>query len=487
MICACWTLIVISAANLCIVLSKSVKSSNGRPTASQKTIRGEARALEGGNMGKIGIVLVAASLLTGCATSHIARTATAPRLTASVRSWRELERHHHTVTRAEFEALIRNRYAPSGALASYLSISDDSVCVFATPEKSKKLWSLKFANPASGLRQLTPVTGGRVQRLPRPDDAPLRDLAIALDPGHIGGEWARMEERFFFAALKEGEKPLPPIQEAAANLIVARLLKERLEQLGATVLMVKDNLQPVTKKRPEDFRAQAARDVDRQLRGNAEFEAMHPILQQAHRADLVRQRMELLFYRNDEIQARAELVNQWKPDVTLCIHFDAKGWTSEKDKLTEDNRLVVFVHGNYLPSELESEDGKLGLFAKLLEGSAEIELKLADSISRALAQSTGLPPPNKHPPGGSSGWLLLGENPYVYARNLLANRLFQGPVIFLEPYYQNNPVVYQRILAGDYEGEREIAGQKFRSIFRDYANGVVAGLLEYYAPTKKTP
>lgn len=433
---------------------------------------------------KIAILLVAASLLSGCETARVARSPSPTgKLIASVESWRHLDRYQRTLTRAEFEKLLNERYDPRSRLRECLTISDDSVTVFASPEKKEVLWKLQLMI----LHSVFPQPRLTQEQRDRTDGKfGLHRRRIALDPGHIGGEWARMEERFFFAALKEGEKPLPPIQEAAANLIVARLLKERLEQLGATVLMVKDDFEPVTKRRPEDFRARAEQEVDKSLRGNAEFEKLHPLQQKAHRADLVRKRMELMFYRNDEIQARAEIINRWKPDVTLCIHFDAKGWTSEKDKLTDDNRLVVFVHGNYLPSELESEAGKLGLFAKLLEGSAETELKLADCISRALAKTTGLPPTNKHPPDGSSGWLQLGENPYVYARNLLANRLFQGPVIFLEPYYQNNPVVYQRILAGDYEGERDIAGQRFRSIFREYADAVAAGLLEFYAPENPT-
>lgn len=436
-------------------------------------------------MGKIAALLFAVGLLTGCETAKVSRTPSPTgRLIASVASWRELERYQCTLTRAEFETLLNQRYDPRSRLKDCLTISDDAVTVFASPEKQVVLWKLHLKN-LQGVFTQSRLMQEQKDRTDK--EHGLHRRRIALDPGHIGGEWARMEERFFFASLKEGEKPLPPIQEAAANLLVARLLKERLEKLGAEVLMVKNNFEPVTKKRPEDFRARAEQDVDKVLRGDAEFEKLHPLQREAHRADLVRKRMELLFYRNDEIQARAELVNRWKPDVTLCIHFDAKGWTSEKDKLTDDNRLVVFVHGNYLPSELESEEGKLGLFAKLLEGSAETELKLADSISRALAKATGLPPTDKHPPDGSSGWLQLGENPYVYARNLLANRLFQGPVIFLEPYYQNNRIVYQRILAGDYEGEREIAGKKYRSIYRDYADGVVEGLLEFYAPKNPTP
>ena len=31
-----------------------------------------------------------------------------------------------------------------------------------------------------------------------------------------------------------------------------------------------------------------------------------------------------------------------------------------------------------------------------------------------------------------------------------------GPVVCTEPYFMNNKVVYQRLLAGDYDGEKNL-------------------------------
>jgi hypothetical protein len=142
----------------------------------------------------------------------------------------------------------------------------------------------------------------------------------------------------------------------------------------------------------------------------------------------------------------------------------------------DDNRLVVFVHGNYLGSELNEDETKLRLFAKILERSHWDELAAADEIATALATATKLPPVNYGP---GSGAVRVNENRYVFARNLAANRLVNGPVVYLEPYYMNNRVVYQRLQLGDYDGTREIDGQAYRSIFREYANAVAAGLSKF--------
>ena len=70
---------------------------------------------------------------------------------------------------------------------------------------------------------------------------------IALDPGHIGGSWAQMEERWF----QVGDSQ--PIQEGDMTLLVAKLLAPKLRKLGAKVSLVRDKTAPVTTKRPNDL------------------------------------------------------------------------------------------------------------------------------------------------------------------------------------------------------------------------------------------
>lgn len=368
-------------------------------------------------------------------------------LAVSAADWSALEQYQRTISRPDFDNLLGHVYCPSGAFTNYLTFTTNSVTVFSTMEKTNPpLFTLRFSAAASSL-------------VPHPPAF----KRIALDPGHIGGEWARMEERFF----ERGKDR--PVQEAVLNLTVARLLKTRLEAAGAQVSLTKDNFAPVTDKRPEDFHTQAEQEIP----ALARFDAFPPLDREAARADAVRKRAELLFYRSSEIAARANLLNEKiKPDLTICLHFNAVEWDDCRN-LVDDNRLVVFVHGNYLASELKDDDQKLRLFSKLLERSHPAELAAAEAIATALANATKLPPVEYGP---SSSSVRGGDNPYVFARNLAANRLVDGPVVFLEPYYQNNRVVYQRIQLGDYEGTRDVNGVPMKSIFREYADAVADGL-----------
>jgi N-acetylmuramoyl-L-alanine amidase len=371
------------------------------------------------------------------------------RLPVFAADWSTLE-HHQVITRTEFDKLVASVYCPSGALTNYLTYGTNSVAIYSTPAKTDPpLFVLQFASTPSSFMPHSPFF-----------------KRVALDPGHIGGEWARMEERFFVRGKDR------PVQEAMLNLAVARLLKARLEAAGAEVFLTKDTFQPVTNKRPADFRIQAEQEIAALIR----FDALPALDREANVADAIRKRAEILFYRSSEIDARARLLNdKIKPDITLCIHFNAIEW-DECQSLVNDNRLVVFVHGDYLASELKDDDQKWRLLSKLLEGSHSIELSVADAIATALAVATKLAPVDYGP---SSGAIRVGQNPYVFARNLAANRLVDGPVVYLEPYYMNNRLVYQRLQLGDYENTREIEGQQYRSIFREYADAVADALIQF--------
>ena len=345
--------------------------------------------------------------------------------------------------RGEFESLLTNVYCPSAALTGCLAYASNAVTIFATPEKTNALFTWRFGS-----------TG-----VPHPQAI----HRIVLDPGHIGGEWARMEERWFVHG--KGR----PVQEAVLNLMVACRLRDQLTAAGYEVSLTKNSFVPVTDKRPEDFRAEALRSVPEPAFGS-ELE------RDAFLRDLMRKRMEQLFYRNAEIAARAKLVNEtYRPDLTLCLHFNAVEWNEHHD-LVDDNRLVVFVHGDYLPDEVADDAQKLRLFYKLLSRSLAVELPVAEALANALAQATKLPAV-EYGAGGAA--VHVGTNAYVYARNLAANRLVDSPVVFLEPYYMNNRIVYQRIQLGDYDGEQIVDGQSYRSIFREYADAVFAGLQHF--------
>lgn len=387
---------------------------------------------------------------------------------APVPDWSALERFQGTITRAEFERLLERVYGPGGAARAFILVGEEGAVVRG--EDGRGRLTLRFARSAETAAPVSRYWRAASELGPAPDGKPLDGLRVAIDPGHIGGKWARVEERWF----QIGHDA--PVMEGDMAMVVARQLRARLEAMGGKVLMVRDRSEPVTRRRPKDLGREARewlaeRGVTRPKQGYSGPE-------DPAKAASVDWNAELLFYRVSEIRSRADKVNrQLRPDVTLCLHFNAEDWGDPaRPTLVEANHLHLLLNGRYGADELRYEDQQFDLLLKLLGRSWSEELAISKAVADSMARVTGLPPYTYA--GGNA--IRAGGNPYLWVRNLLANRLYQCPVIYVEPYVMNSRDAYARIQAGDYEGVREIRGTKRESIFHEYARGVAEGLAAYY-------
>jgi N-acetylmuramoyl-L-alanine amidase len=366
--------------------------------------------------------------------------------------WTILDTCRETITRSEFERLLTTVFTTGEAWKNFIALDDQEAVIAPGAPDSGLRFHLRFA-PAE--QEKTPPRHWRTttELPPAPADRPLEGLRIAIDPGHIGGAWAKMEERWFVVG--NGQ----PVCEGDLTLSVARLLKPRLEALGATVSLVRNDSEPLTPLRPESLLEQAAA-----AGGQSD----------------TRKLAERLFYRTAEIRARAELVNHSiKPDLVLCLHFNAEPWGDPNSPtLVERSHCHLLLNGGYTDDELALADQRFEMLRKLLQRTHAQEAAIGTDVAAAFYQFTGLPPYSY--PSNTRNARTVDGNPFLWARNLLANRLYDCPVIFMEPYVMNSQSDYARIQAGDYEGQREVAGKMQPSIFREYANAVTEGLAKYY-------
>ncbi len=389
---------------------------------------------------------------------------------AEAPDWSRLDVYQNTMAREEFATALSEVYTngadwkttvrilPDHAEILMRSGEDERYLLMFRPEDSEgppapvsRYWRAPSQLPALGGR---PV---------------LSDLHIAIDPGHIGGEWAKLEERWF--TMGDGVE----IMEGELTLEVAKILKVELEKLGARVTLVREALEPADEKRPADFYPEA-----RRLLG--EMGVTRPRLTyregESGIMSTVQWQAEKIFYRTYEIRARAKKVNEKiRPDICLCLHLNAAAWGNPADpRLTSENHLHILVNGTYAAGELAYDDQRFECLLRLLQRTHEEEIALSELVAASLAESTKLPPFTYF----KNTARRVNESPYVWARNLLANRIFACPVLYFEPYVMNNSVVYDRLAAGDYLGRSRIAGRMRSSLFQDYVAGIVDGLATYY-------
>ncbi|HEY0790146.1 MAG TPA: hypothetical protein VGD78_03680 [Chthoniobacterales bacterium] len=404
--------------------------------------------------------------LLWCATGRLNAERLSPLATA--RDWRLLAAAERALTPDEFFHLLETVYAPEHAADPWVQWDGVQVALQAsgadrcTVPLAATAASVKI--PPRYWRPL-PTESADARR-------PLAGVTVAIDPGHLGGVYARMEERWFQC---DGA---PPVQEGELTLRVAKVLQPLLEALGAHAVLVRSNAEPLTPLRPENLRDAAARLLEGSdpghpplpgYQGPNDPEKEHSIEWQAER----------LFYRVAEIRERAVRVNDvLRPDLVICLHFNAEPWGDpDHPELVEANHLHLLVNGDYSPGELAYDDVRFEMWQRLLGRTHEEELAVAEAVAGALARATGLPPYQYHSPNA----VPVGTSGYVWARNLLANRLYQCPVVYTECYVMNSRGFVERYQAGEYDGLRWFAGAWHENLFREYANGIADGLKNYCA------
>jgi hypothetical protein len=386
-----------------------------------------------------------------------------------VPDWNLLAQYGNCITENEFATALEEIYLEKSRYPVPWIIGPDGVKI-QTGQPELPNIQIPLARRGQPLAQ-PPRFWKRPSELPKLNGRPpLSDLHIAIDPGHIGGGYAVMEERHLSFS------PGQAIQEGDLTLLTARVLETRLKALGAYVSLVRQNDKPVTTRTPAEFRPLAIETL-RQA-GFTTPKDTYAGIQGEEKLLTIQWQSEKFFYRDDEIHARAVHVNETiKPDLVLCLHFNAESWgDATAPQFSPANHFHILVNGCYSPAELVNQDTRFELLQRLLSGTHQEEIGLAKALAPALAKTTGLPPYNYLTPNARQ----VAGNPYIYARNLLANRLYQCPVLYFEPYVMNHEMTYRRLLLGHWIGRTLVEGSLQTSPIEDYAQGIVQGLLDYY-------
>ena len=373
--------------------------------------------------------------------------------------WNQLDAYQYTITREDFERELEDVYTIKGKWRDWITTTDESAMIRRSAVDGAELFELFFATEVKEERP-PKFWRNRDEIVVNDPLRPLIGLRIVIDPGHIGGEFADVEERDFVY------KDSPPVREGNLTLKVAKMLAGQLETLGAEVTLTREYLKPVNMKRSEDYN--------------------HYAFSKRSQKDLwttpvtIKRESEKLFYRAGEIRERAKHVNNdYQPDLVLCIHFNA-GAASEE--LIQEEHFHVLINGAYMDGEVAKDDQRFTMLQRVLQRIHPEEVRLSSYAASSFAANTGLKPYLYNP--ASNRALNVDKNPYLWARNLAANRSYLCPVVFYEPYLMNGADSHARIMQGDYEGLRYLNGMLRPSIFREYVNSVTEGLVRYYSRRK---
>lgn len=390
--------------------------------------------------------------------------------------WNTLDLYQKSITKNEFQEKLNDLFDPFQGFRPFIQWEQDQIQIYTDPTQKDLAYTIRFA-PSSEQKKAHP----RLWRTPQEFKAqkavkalPLHGLKIAIDPGHIGGKWGPLQNR---SVLYPG---LGRVQEGDMNLITARILQKNLEELGAEVFVTRDKAEPVTEFEINDFQNHARERIYKK-NPNLRQKYSHMLVEDQNRllGEKLQFTTQFLFFRIGEIRSRAHKIRTlFQPDLTVILYINATA-SSGKGKTVGVNQNIFFIHGCYTKEEAADPEQQVRMVYKILDQGTSTEQYVAEKIANCFQKSTGLPPV---PYGDSKTSRQLSNNRYVVARNLAANREYDGPVVTTEPYFMNNKYVVRRLLAGDYEGTKNFLDKSFPSIFREYAQAVTDGLVSAYAP-----
>jgi len=387
---------------------------------------------------------------------HLARLGSVP-------DWSRLDPYQGVMTREEFVHLLHHCYARKPEEAEgVIRIEGDRALILKQSNSPEFGWyDLRFKTTDKLPSDAPGFWHGplAVADLPPNSTRPLAGLRIAVDPGHIGGTWTTWDDRHF----KLGGPDTLEVREGEMTLIVAKILQRDLTLLGAAVFLTRESNNPVTPERVETLQEQAKAYLVR--RG------------QIPSSGLIASTAKAMFAISSEIRARGDLINDTiRPDLALCLHFDASPWPGGRPVFRSPNHLHLIINGCYSAGEMAEDDTRFEMVLRILQRIYHEELRLADTVSHTVQRETRLPAFHYD---GSSG-MSVSDNELVWARNLLANRVFFCHVLFFEPFCMNHKETHARVQEGPYEGLREINGIYRKNIYQEYADGVTSGLVRYY-------
>ena len=264
----------------------------------------------------------------------------------------------------------------------------------------------------------------------------LKGYRIAIDPGHMAENrrQAKWEKRYINAGEKGWFKTRYKFYEADLAFSTAYILKDLLEDQGAIVLISRKkdinalNI-PFKKWFKNHFQDQALSDLMEEKIDSAYYDWL---MNEADKKDIYR-----TYFRYLDFEARIKRINNWKPDLSLIIHYNAGG--SGRRYTHNENHCMAFIGGSFAKSELKTAEDRMDFLRLLISKDIMESALLSDQFIHQHTASLGIAvvPPNADYPYLRK-YSILSQYPGVYARNLIMTRKIKGTLCYGESLLQEN-------------------------------------------------
>ncbi len=311
----------------------------------------------------------------------------------------------------------------------------------------------------------------------------LSGMRIALDPGHSSGNLANAKiEGKFIEFLKTDNPTFPAstaLVESELTFHTALVLKKRLENVGATVLLTRNSI------------GESAMGYDFNYWLNHHFQrhldslfAVEEIDQEEYlkykkyktlNSEYTKKVLFNKLFNRIDFETRAQKINAFEPDITLILHYNVDINNDPWKQPTNANKAMAFVPGGFMKEESSKPEDEFHFLRLLFSNQIEASIDLSKFILAELQKDTLL---SVATPSDSISYLnnycIPTDVPGVFCRNLALTRKISSPVCYLEPLYQDNIFEIAALSKKNIPFENFLISKRVEDIANAYYKGIIA-------------
>ncbi len=268
-------------------------------------------------------------------------------------------------------------------------------------------------------------------------------LKIMIDPGHIAGnmQMAHIEQKFLHFS-KQNHLSLKQdsidIAEGVLTFQTATILKNMLEEKGVKVALTrKENSTSFGYTYDEWITKFKKKTLDSLL-------SINKITVQKHKQLLGESSSKFFisFFKDYELQQRARIINAYKPDLTVIIHYNVDEKNTDWKKPSDKDFCMAFIPGCLIADNLKTAQSKINLLRLLLTDDLNESEKISSLVVNQLSNQLSIPGAKKTDASYLSEHCLSSPSNGVYSRNLALCRMVQTPLVYGECLYQDSEKEY---------------------------------------------
>ncbi len=267
----------------------------------------------------------------------------------------------------------------------------------------------------------------------------MKGLKVAIDAGHLAGSFseAMQEQKFLYFVKDSILHPTDTIKlyEAELTYKTSLILKQMIEEEGGEVFLTRPT--PGITTFGCGYSYWFANHKQRVLDSLVSIKRMEP---QDYKklTKLDEYKFFWEFFRDFELRNRARIINVYKPDVTLIIHYNVDEKNVPWKKVTNSNYTMAFIGGCYTPELFEKPKAKYNFLRLLITDQLNRSEKLAGYTVSHFNEYLKIPTACTDDADYLNSNCISTRIHGVYSRQLTLCNIINSPLVYGESLYQDN-------------------------------------------------